>query len=64
MHCSHAHTSVVTTDPRFESDDFTQAALTERRARAAHAHFGALVLSVLSGLAFAHIIKTRRRSVR
>lgn len=64
MHCCHNHEAIVPADPRFESDDFTQAALSERRGRAAHAHFGALVLGVIGALFFGHLIKGFHRSVR
>lgn len=49
MHCcKHAHGTALAVDPRFAEDDFTQAALRERRARAAHAHglFGLLVAAI------------------
>jgi len=44
--CNHA----LSTDPQFADDGFTQAALVERRARAAHAHASAAILAGLAGL--------------
>lgn len=60
MKCCHAHAITKTDDPRFESDDFTQAALRERRAFAAHAHAGALLLSLIGGVLLFGLCRAHR----
>lgn len=61
MHCcNHPDALVSTDDARFGEDEFTQAALRERRARAAHAHGGSLVLAILGGLFLYGLFKHRR----
>jgi len=64
MHCCPTVAATGPTDPRFETDDFTQAALGERRMRAAHSHFGAMLLSIIGGLLFVHTIKAVHRGLR
>lgn len=64
MHCCHSHARPLETDPRFADDDFTQNALRERRARAAHAHGGALLLSVLGSMLFLGMLKRIHHRVR
>lgn len=64
MKCCHGHVSTIVADPRFEGDDFTQAAVRERRARAAHAHGAAMLLSLLGGLLFFGLLKSVHRNVR
>ena len=62
MKCCHGHAlNSATTDPRFEGDEFTQAALREQRARAAHAHGAALMLSVIGGVLFFGLMKSVHR---
>lgn len=64
MHChpkTHGHSALSMTDPRFESDEFTQAALSERRARVAHAHVGAFVASFLGALVVALLFRSIKR---
>lgn len=62
--CGHGRADSLSTDPRFEDDDFTQAAARERRAYAAHAHGIALLLTVLGGLCFFGIAKKTFRNDR
>lgn len=62
MKCCHGHSlATAVTDPRFEGDEFTQAALREQRARAAHAHGAALLLSVIGGVLFLGLMKSIHR---
>jgi hypothetical protein len=61
MHCcKHPNTLALNEDSQFSDDGFTQAALSERRARAAHAHGGSLVLAILGGLFLYGLFKRRR----
>jgi hypothetical protein len=55
--CGHGHSAHLTVDPRFADDEFTQAALDERRVRAAHAHGTSLVLAILGGILFVGVAK-------
>ncbi|MHB1135930.1 MAG: hypothetical protein ACYC1X_03935 [Coriobacteriia bacterium] len=64
MKCCHGHALSTVDDPRFEGDEFTQAALRERRARAAHAHAAASLLSVVGGLLFFGLVKSIHRHIR
>jgi len=64
MHRCPAFAATGPIDSRFETDDFTQAAVQERRMRAAHSHFGATLLSILGGLLFVHTIKAAHRGLR
>ena len=64
MHRCPAFAATGAIDSRFETDDFTRAAVDERRARAAHSHFGAMLLSILGGLLFVHAIKAVHRGLR
>jgi hypothetical protein len=51
MHCcKHPNALALADDPRFGDDEFTQAALRERRARAAHAHGASLILALIGGV--------------
>jgi hypothetical protein len=61
MKCCHPHHLTATDDPRFVEDDFTQAALSERRARAAHAHSAALLLSMIGGAVLFFLVKSIHR---
>lgn len=60
MHCCKHHPTALAADDRFGEDDFTQAALRERRARAAHAHGASLLLAVIGGLALFGLFRKRR----
>ncbi|MHB9003317.1 MAG: hypothetical protein ACYC6C_04545 [Coriobacteriia bacterium] len=66
MKCCHPHVQGLgkNTDERFDDDDFTQAALRERRMVAAHAHAGALVLSLIGGILLFGLCKSGRRCAR
>ncbi len=64
MKCCHGHALTADDDPRFAEDDFTQAAVRERRARAAHAHAGALVLTLIGALLFFGAMKSVHRRIR
>ena len=55
--CGHGHAASLTVDPRFADDEFAQAALDERRVRAAHAHGMSLILAILGGILFVGIAK-------
>lgn len=63
MNCCHG-TRISTTDPRFEGDDFTEAAGRERRARAAHAHGAAFLLSLIGAVFFFGLMKSVHRTLR
>ncbi len=64
MKCCHGRALSAVDDPRFQDDDFTQAALRERRARAAHAHAAAALLSLVGGFVLFGLIKSIHRRVR
>lgn len=58
----HDHCSTdLAVDPRFEDDDFTRAAVDERRARTAHAHAAHSIFAILGGLFLLHVFGRRRR---
>lgn len=63
MKCCHGNTC-VDGDPRFSNDEFTQAAVRERRARAAHAHAAFFLLSLVGGALFFKLVKAAHRDVR
>lgn len=60
MHCCKNNHHTLATDPRFEGDDFTQAALRESRVRAAHAHglFG-LFVALVGGMFLFGLLRRR-----
>jgi hypothetical protein len=64
MKCCHGHTLSTVDDPRFAGDDFTQAAVRERRAHAAHAHGAALLLSMIGGAVLFFLVKAIHRDDR
>jgi hypothetical protein len=55
--CGHGRPESVDVDPRFTDDDFTQAAVGESRARAAHTHVASMVLALLGGFLFVGLAK-------
>lgn len=57
MSCCRAHATHTGSDPRFADDDFTNAALCEHRAHAAHKHKTAVVLSFIGGLLLLRVAK-------
>ena len=61
MKCCHGHAVCTADDPRFQDDDFTRAALRERRARAAHAHGAAALLFLAGGVALFGVVRSLRR---
>lgn len=63
MHYMNGSSALAITDGWSTTDDFTSAALHERRARAAHAHFGAMLLGVLGTFFFAHALKAVHRQL-
>lgn len=63
--CGHGgHVAMLTTDERYAEDDFTQAAVGERRARAAHAHGGAALISFIGAVLLFGLVKSVHRRVR
>lgn len=64
MKCCHPHAPLATEDAGFEADDFTRAALHERKVRAVHSHAAAFLLSLLGGVLFFGLIKSVHRHVR
>jgi hypothetical protein len=62
--CGHGHAASLTVDPRFADDEFTQAALDERRVRAAHAHGASMLLAILGGILLVGVAKMLCRSGR
>lgn len=56
-YCGHGRTEPITEGHLFADDDFTQAAASERRARAAHAHGASLIVTILGGFLFFGVAK-------
>lgn len=63
--CGHGgHAAALVTDERYAEDDFTQAAVGERRARAAHAHAGAALIAFIGAVLLFGLVKSVHRRAR
>ena len=66
--CGHGghggHAAMLATDERYAEDDFTQAAMGERRALAAHAHAGAALLALIGAALLFGLVKSAHRRAR